>query len=41
MIELFNAVFSSFWAFMGTLMLLGVITQGLVAFAAIIFARKP
>lgn len=41
MIELFNAVFYSFWTFLGTFMLIGVITQGVVAFAAIIFGRKP
>lgn len=41
MIELFNAIFYSFWTFVGTLMLLAVATQGVVALAAILFGRKP
>lgn len=40
MIEVLQFVFSSFWVFLGTFMLLGVVTQGTVAILAIVFGRR-
>ncbi len=40
MLELFNAIFYSFWTFIDSLMLLAIATQGVVALAAILFGRR-
>lgn len=40
MIEIMQFTFSSFWVFLGTLILVGVVMEGLVALCAIIFARR-
>jgi hypothetical protein len=39
MLELFNAVFYSFWTFAGTVILSSTAVQGLVVIAAAILAR--
>lgn len=40
MIEVMQFIFSSFWVFLGTLVLVSVITQGVAAIAIAIFAGR-
>lgn len=39
MLELFNAVFYSFWTFAGTVILLSIVVHGLAIIASAILAR--
>lgn len=42
MLEVLQFVFSSFWVWLGSILMLGVVTQGLVAaVAAILSAVRP
>jgi hypothetical protein len=40
MLDLLQFIFSSFWVFLGTFMLLWVVTQGLAAVAIALFAGR-
>jgi hypothetical protein len=43
MVDLLNVIFSSFWTFIGTAILLGIVTRGLVSLLAVVIAsgRNP
>lgn len=40
MCNIFNAVFYSFWTFIGTMMIVGLLVRGLVALAAVVRGMK-
>lgn len=40
MLDILQFVFSGFWTFIGCLILLSVVAQGIVALAAILFRRR-